>query len=130
MDIYNLGLHVFKQLDESTQVMRVPGGWTYTFNNGQTGVFVPFDNGFQKMPDTKDVNLQGAIHQLDEDNNLKGVNKSAWELIRKEYLESEKAPPNKQSMLCSQFAKGTYCVYYRNEKCPNEACTVTTTRHT
>lgn len=55
--IYNIGLHEVIDVDETTQIQRVPGGWIYhtIFLNadnqqklkGGSSVFVPFHNEFQ-----------------------------------------------------------------------------------
>ena len=54
-DIYNLKLHETLEFDDFglfTVILRVPGGWFYrSYDKSQniaTGVFVPFDNEFQK----------------------------------------------------------------------------------
>lgn len=58
-NIYNLKLHesIFIDDKSSIEVMRVPGGWIYTFiqwyysiddEKNRHSVFVPFDNSFIK----------------------------------------------------------------------------------
>jgi len=52
-DLYNLVLHQTGEISNWIDVIRVPGGWIYQFNcpvdeGTDYGVFVPFENEFQK----------------------------------------------------------------------------------
>jgi len=46
--LYEMGLHSDYNLDDRTNVLRVPGGWVYRWNRstGAATTFVPFDNEF------------------------------------------------------------------------------------
>jgi len=48
--LYNLPLHQTIMLMPNTFVMRVPGGWIYSFSDkdGTSSVFVPYNKEFQK----------------------------------------------------------------------------------
>jgi len=47
-EIYEMGLHDTVFLSEDMSILRVPGGWIYTFgiDDNVTSVFVPFSNEF------------------------------------------------------------------------------------
>ena len=53
MDVYELKLHESLSVNETTEVMRVPGGWIYTRIATSTGlrissVYVPWTPEFEK----------------------------------------------------------------------------------
>lgn len=51
-DIYRLDLHEELTIKEGVWIMRVAGGWLY-FTLNRPAVFVPYDNEFMEVMETK-----------------------------------------------------------------------------
>ena len=51
-NIYDLKLHQMLYIENLTTIIRVPGGWIYSFNNASE-VFVPFSTEFETFDQSK-----------------------------------------------------------------------------